>query len=561
MTVDEAVAEICGRLNLTSQDAKTRVAATFNRYYRTVTSTLGIDAARFTSVTATTTNGVATLEFTGLEKIDRVIDATTASAIRLLTEVTIHQVRSMQPGTGEPVCFAIQSTDANSVTIRMDTLPQTTYSLVADGWSTLGDLTGNDSPAIPASFHDILIQYVLAEEYERKEKTDLADRCFQKAEHRLSELRFHLADTGIDFRQGSSSVTTGTTGTSGGSGNQGGTSYTQTGLVTFSRGTSAPFACVSGAAVVTYLDADKLDGQHGTYYLDRANHTGTLTVASTGLTMSATDKLVGRDTASGGASEEIGVTGGIEFTGSGSIQTGAFTGDVTKTAGGTALTIASDAVTTAKILADNVTYAKMQNVSAASRLLGRGSASGSGDPEELTVGSNLSISGTAVNLATNVSVGGTLGVTGLITATAGQIAFPATQSASADANTLDDYEEGTWVPSLGGNTTYAVQTGTYTKVGRLVVVRGQIEVTTLGTGSTGTITGLPFTTAAFAFSGSVGFYQGAASSFASVGVYAAASGTSVLVTAVAAGGAASMGNPAVFFANSAILHFAVGYVV
>jgi hypothetical protein len=190
---------------------------------------------------------VATLEFTGLEKIDRVIDATDSTAIRLLTEVTVHQVRSMQPGTGEPVCFAIQSTDANAVTIRMDTLPQTTYSLVADGWSTLGELTGNDSPAIPASFHDILIQYVLAEEYERKEKTDLADRCFQKAEHRLSELRFHLADTGIDFRQGSSSVTTGTTGTSGGSGNQGGTSYTQTGLVTFSRGVSAPFACVSGA--------------------------------------------------------------------------------------------------------------------------------------------------------------------------------------------------------------------------------------------------------------------------------------------------------------------------
>ena len=54
--------------------------------------------------------------------------------------------------------------------------------------------------------------------------------------------------------------------------------YTITGLHTFSRSTNAPFACVSGAAVVTYLDADKLDGQEGAYYLAAANATGTLAV-------------------------------------------------------------------------------------------------------------------------------------------------------------------------------------------------------------------------------------------------------------------------------------------
>jgi Repeat of unknown function (DUF5907) len=59
------------------------------------------------------------------------------------------------------------------------------------------------------------------------------------------------------------------------------------------------------------------------------------------------------------------------------------TGDVT---GATALTIAADAVT----------YAKMQNVSAASRLIGRGD-SGAGDPQEITLGANLTMTGTTLS--------------------------------------------------------------------------------------------------------------------------------------------------------------------
>jgi hypothetical protein len=54
-------------------------------------------------------------------------------------------------------------------------------------------------------------------------------------------------------------------------------------------------------------------------------------------------------------------------------------------------------VATAGIANDAVTYAKIQNVSAASRVLGRGSAAGAGDTQELTVGSGLSISGTVLD--------------------------------------------------------------------------------------------------------------------------------------------------------------------
>ena len=81
---------------------------------------------------------------------------------------------------------------------------------------------------------------------------------------------------------------------------------------------------------------------------------------------------------------------------------------------------------------------------------------------------------------------------GSTTATGTGIAFPATQSASSDANTLDDYEEGTWTPSVGGTATYNSQSASYTKVGRLVTVNFNLQVNTLGTGSAQFISGLPF---------------------------------------------------------------------
>jgi hypothetical protein len=82
------------------------------------------------------------------------------------------------------------------------------------------------------------------------------------------------------------------------------------------------------------------------------------------------------------------------------------------------------------------------------------------------------------------------------------IAFPATQSASSDANTLDDYEEGTWTPTYVPTTnsftsiTYAFQSGKYTKVGNLVTVTFRISTSALTVGTASGILylgSLPFT--------------------------------------------------------------------
>ena len=84
---------------------------------------------------------------------------------------------------------------------------------------------------------------------------------------------------------------------------------------------------------------------------------------------------------------------------------------------------------------------------------------------------------------------------GSTTATGTGIAFPATQSASSDANTLDDYEEGTWTPTVfvgATQQTVGTATGTYVKIGKTVFIAFRCEnVTKSGTGDL-SVQGLPF---------------------------------------------------------------------
>lgn len=90
------------------------------------------------------------------------------------------------------------------------------------------------------------------------------------------------------------------------------------------------------------------------------------------------------------------------------------------------------------------------------------------------IGGNL-IAGSFTSLVSSTTgkVATTLGVGNATPSASGAgISFPAAQSASTDANTLDDYEEGTWTPaftvSAGGSATFTLLEAKYTKIGRLV---------------------------------------------------------------------------------------------
>ena len=100
--------------------------------------------------------------------------------------------------------------------------------------------------------------------------------------------------------------------------------------------------------------------------------------------------------------------------------------------------------------------------------------------------------GTLVGTATPSFTGNATITSGnLVIATAGKgLAIGGTGA----ANTLDDYEEGTWTPAiLGGSMTIgAIESARYTKIGNVVVLQGYLTLNNNGDGNSVEISGMPF---------------------------------------------------------------------
>jgi hypothetical protein len=161
-----------------------------------------------------------------------------------------------------------------------------------------------------------------------------------------------------------------------------------------------------------------------------------------------------------------------------------------------------------------------------------------------------------VNLIKNLGIGGATATT-----SGTGITFPATQSASSNANTLDDYEEGTWTPTFtlgGGSVTYTTRTGTYTKVGRLVTLQILIVVNTASSPSgTLEITSLPFTVNADSKGAIAMWSAGASGSATTAWAGTATPSTNSLRIYIYAGGGVS--NPATLIVNGASFYVTASY--
>jgi hypothetical protein len=135
----------------------------------------------------------------------------------------------------------------------------------------------------------------------------------------------------------------------------------------------------------------------------------------------------------------------------------------------------------------------------------------------------------------NVTINGSLGIGGATTPSSGVgIKFPGTQVASTDANTLDDYEEGTWTPTItayAGSVTAYTSQGSYVKIGRIVFATVYAVVSNAGTASGAyVISNLPFSLAT-----SAEVYGYGVNLLTNVGLVAYGSGSTSLFCFTAAG--------------------------
>jgi Repeat of unknown function (DUF5907) len=162
-------------------------------------------------------------------------------------------------------------------------------------------------------------------------------------------------------------------------------------------GTNGQVLSTNGAGALSFITVSGggvTDGDKGDITVSASG--ATWTIDNDAITyakiqnVTAASKLLGRGDSGSGDTQEITLGTGLTMTGTSLAASGGVSdgdkGDITVSASGATWTIDNDAVT----------YAKIQNVSAVSKLLGRGSAAGAGDTQEITLGTGLTMTGTTL---------------------------------------------------------------------------------------------------------------------------------------------------------------------
>ena len=278
MTFLDIVSETADRLNLTSEQAISRIGREVNIRYRRITSSLGLITSRPIEVSKAVTVGNRKVVFSEIEKVvsvhhrlggaspltertfddlgvseisatgtadsgtattvvdsertetttdywkDKIIEFTNGSLLgqtslitafnpttdtitfapAVSTSVVSHTYNILGGRIGStPREYAVYAMGANTVTIYLDSLPDTAYALYASGLDDATTLSGAAVPAFSESFHDVLILGAVADELRKMEKFQLARDAESDFERRLSDLRMFIAKSAyLDIYQG-----------------------------------------------------------------------------------------------------------------------------------------------------------------------------------------------------------------------------------------------------------------------------------------------------------------------------------------------------------------------
>lgn len=126
---------------------------------------------------------------------------------------------------------------------------------------------------------------------------------------------------------------------------------------------------------------------------------------------------------------------------------------------------------------------------------------------------------------------------------------------------LNWYETGTWTPSVGGDATYTARSGTYTRIGNVVIVQFEMTINVLGTGATGTVYGLPFTQKTGAYqAGAISYWSDTNTGASMIGILGTPNTTNFSLTA-AVGAVTTAAYPFAAFKNGTYISGSFTYFV
>jgi hypothetical protein len=199
MTFDAIVDTVMKRLNLTSDVARARIGEAVNERYKKVTSSIGLDTSRRVDITIEVDpqnsdfDSLPELTIQGVEKVIKISLPNEDGTIKVLSEVYYEEITTVATVSRLPRAWAVKKMGAQQIIVRLDSFPETPFTLKVEGFDLADELADDAEPYFPESFHDILIEGAKAEELLKMEKPQLAAIADGKYEARLSDLRMFIA--------------------------------------------------------------------------------------------------------------------------------------------------------------------------------------------------------------------------------------------------------------------------------------------------------------------------------------------------------------------------------
>lgn len=209
MTFTEIVAEVADRLNLTSSAAMIRIGKYVNKRYRWVTSGIGLQTSRrvVLDVEIDPTDVGSTLPeytFTDIEKILKITMTADNGGVTVLKEKTYDEITMIGTISRLPRSWAVKRMGSGEVIVVFDSFPATdTFTVHVEGYEIPEVLEDDMEPYLPASFHDILVEGAMSDEYMKMEKPGMAQAAEAIFTQRYSDLRMFIATSAWkDIAQG-----------------------------------------------------------------------------------------------------------------------------------------------------------------------------------------------------------------------------------------------------------------------------------------------------------------------------------------------------------------------